>query len=89
MPNDNKNCNLSEGLKNMGCEMKLAYLLIVALIIFNVFVFTKLFTKQNSNESIDDWVSKNPKAILDSVQRYAEEEQAKAQKQQEERTERP
>ncbi len=84
---NNKNCNLSESLKNMSCETKLAYLLILALIISNVFIFTKLPCNENKTDAIKDWINKNPKVILDSVQRYAEEEQAKAQQEQEKRTE--
>ncbi len=84
---NNKSCNLSEGIKNIGCETKLAYLLILILIISNIFVFTKLSCKGNKADEIKDWINKNPKVILDSVQRYAEEEQAKAQQEQEKRTE--
>lgn len=80
--NSENKCNLSESFKNMGCETKLAYILIIVLFVIDIFVFLKL--KPKKADSIGKWIDENPKAILDSVQKYAEEEQAKAQQQQQE-----
>lgn len=85
-----KKCSLGESLSNMNCETKLAYVLIIVLFISNIFIFAKLNSSFGNTKAKDDaiakWIEKNPQAILDSVQKYAEEEQAKAQREQTQRT---
>jgi protein-disulfide isomerase len=81
-----KKCNLLESLKNASNEVKFAYVLIVLLIISNVYVFVKLCDNKNK-EVVANWIRDNPKAIIDSVQRYAEREQAGAQRVQQEQAE--
>ena len=70
-----KECKLGNCIKNMSCELKLAYILILLLIISNIFIFIKLGCTKN----IANWIDQNPQAILNSVQKYAEAEQARLQ----------
>ena len=79
---EKKSCKLGACFKGMACELKLAYLLIILLIVCNIFVIVKL----NSNKNFAKWIDENPKAILDSVQKFAEAEQAKAQEEREQQS---
>lgn len=65
----------------MTCEVKLAYILIAVLF---ALVLTALCCKSCVDKKIAAWVDKNPKAILESAQRFVEREQAAAQRQQSE-----
>lgn len=82
MTENKKSCPMGGFLKNIPCELKLVYLLIVILFLSNIFVLTKLY----SNKTVIKWINDNPKAILDSVQKYAEAEQARAQQQQQQQS---
>jgi protein-disulfide isomerase len=62
----------------MSCDVKLAYILIVILFI----VCGLICCKRCSDKMIAKWIDENPKAILDSVQKFVEAEQSKAQEQQ-------
>ena len=59
------------------------------LLICNVFIFIKLgkCNKAGQDEAFKAFIDNNPKAILDSVQRYAEKEQAEMQRKQQEKME--
>lgn len=88
--NEKKSCGMKHCktcFKNMSCELKLAYILILVLLLSNIFIFLKLSccSKNNNNaESMKEFIDNNPKVILDSVQRYVEKEQVQAQKKQSE-----
>lgn len=83
---EKKKCKIGECFKNMTCELKLAYVLIIVFLISNIFIFLKLASccKDGQGGQFKKYIDENPKVILDSVQRYVEKEQAKAQKQQQE-----
>lgn len=81
MKNEKSSCPI----KDMPCEIKLAYFLIIILFISNIFIFLRL-KKVNANNKIKNWVDNNPKVILDSVQKYAEKQQVESQKKQHEET---
>lgn len=82
MSENKKSCPLGGFLKKIPCELKLVYLLIIILFLCNIFVLVKLY----NGKTFSKWIDNNPKAILDSVQKYAEAEQAKAQQQQQQQT---
>lgn len=77
----NKEC-----FKNISCEVKVAYILIVILFCLNVYTLIASCSGKDglSNKKIADWVSENPLAILESVQNYAQKQQEEAYKQQQE-----
>ncbi|MDR1499135.1 MAG: DsbA family protein [Rickettsiales bacterium] len=80
-------CKLVESVRHANCETKLAYILIAVLFVSNIFILTKLCSKDKSksiDKVITEWVDSNPKIILDSVQRYAEKEQSESQRKQQE-----
>ena len=82
MSENKKSCPLGGFFKKIPCELKLVYLLIIILFLCNIFTLFKLY----SGKTFAKWIDNNPKAILDSVQKYAEAEQAKAQQQQQQQT---
>lgn len=84
-----KECSFS--MKNCGCEIKVAYVLILILfVLFFACCGCKgkkgLNNPKTMDKEIFTWIQKNPKAILDSVEAYVKEEQIKAQQQQEQNT---
>lgn len=81
MKNERNSCPI----KDMPCEIKLAYCLIIILFISDIFIFLRL-KKVNANNNIKNWIDNNPKAILESVQIYAEKQQVENQKKQHEET---
>ena len=82
MTENNKSCPLGGIFKKIPCELKLVYLLVIILFLCNIFILVKLY----NGKLFSKWIDNNPKAILDSVQKYAEAEQAKAQQQQQQQT---
>ena len=77
----NKEC-----FKNISCEVKVAYILIVILFCLNVYTLIASCSGKGelSNKKIANWVNENPLAILESVQNYAQKQQEEAYKQQQE-----
>lgn len=73
-------------VKNMSNELKIAYVAILLIIIALVTCCYKNCCKKGNkdglNKEISQWMKDNPKAILDSVNNYLQQEQLKAQKQQ-------
>lgn len=86
---EKKECSIKKCINNMTCEMKLAYILILILLVCNIFIFAKLFScsADKKNKAFKEFIDNNPKVILDSVQRFVEKEQAEAQKKQQEQVE--
>jgi protein-disulfide isomerase len=73
-----KECRLTARIKNMSCELKLAYVLIIIL-----FVLCAVCCKRcRMDKLIAKWIDNNPKAIIESVQKFVEREQANSQAQQ-------
>lgn len=75
MKNENNSCPI----KNMSPEIKTAYFLIILLFAMCIFIWIKT-GKANNDDNIAKWVDKNPKAIIDSVQKFAEKQQIESQK---------
>ncbi len=63
----------------MSPELKTAYFLIILLFATCIFIWVKV-GKANNSDKIAKWVDENPKAIIDSVQRFAEQQQAESQR---------
>lgn len=80
MKNENSSCPL----KNMSSEMKIAYFLIIILFAMCIFIWIKT-GRADSGKKIAKWVDENPKAIIDSVQRFAEQQQIESQKKHQEK----
>lgn len=70
----------------MSNELKIAYVIILLIVIGLITCCFKNCCKKNNksglNEEISQWMKNNPKVILDSVNDYLQQEQLKAQKQQ-------
>lgn len=75
MKNENNSCSI----KNMSPEIKTAYFLIILLFAMCIFIWVKT-GKANNDDNIAKWIDKNPKAIIDSVQKFAEQQQAESQR---------
>jgi protein-disulfide isomerase len=65
-------------IKNMSCEVKLAYILIIILFV----AIGIMCCGKRSEKIMAKWIDENPKAILDSVQKFVEKEQGRVQQQQ-------
>lgn len=63
----------------MSPELKTAYFLIILLFATCIFIWVKA-GKASNGDKIAEWVNKNPKVIIDSVQRFAEEQQVESQR---------
>ena len=71
--------------KDMPCNLKFAYVLICISFLLHIFLFccpNKFGKGGLFNKKISDWIANNPKAIIDSVQKFAQEEQRKYQEEQ-------
>lgn len=76
----------SFSIENMSIELKVAYILIILLIItFTTYCFKKCSKKtENKDTEIKAWIQNNPEAILESVNNYVKKEQEEAQRKQRE-----
>lgn len=63
----------------MPSELKTAYFLIILLFVMCIFIWVKV-GKANNGDKIAKWVYENPKTIIDSVQRFAEQQQVESQR---------
>ena len=74
-----------KSFKEMPDSMKLLYALIAVLFLLNVFALTKVEKKtvaSSPSKEIERWIKANPKVILDSVNKYAIEQQEEVRRQQ-------
>jgi len=85
-----------KGFREASCGLKFAYLLIAILAVFCAICYVKCCANHGhgissggsggvSDSEIAEWVSNNPEAILDSVNKYVMRQQEEMQKQQQEK----
>ena len=77
---EKKSCPICDFCKNASCGVKLiiAIIVVALIVICTVFCVKKSCNEEKLNKAIQAWVDKNPRAILDSVQKYAEQQQREA-----------
>ncbi len=72
--------------KDMPCNLKFAYALIAVLFVFSVFNLSKIEKNVSegsiSDDYIETWINENPEVILESVNRFAVQQQEEMVRQQ-------